>query len=171
MDFALGIIAIFGFVLSIYNFVYEIVKSRKRLKMLFNHVFRFGNPGRCTEVIHISIINNSTKAICITGMTVFCRTQSNRFGEFKKILLTHESYSRNQIKYTKTWTANSFPTKIDPGDVFCGLIASSSIYPVLDPGEPCYVVLKTNRGPDKLKVSFTAFSDAEQLQLCREPDC
>lgn len=171
MDFALGIIAIFGFALSVYNFVHEIVKSRKHLKILFNHVFRFGNSIRCTEVIHISIINNSNASICITGMKVSCHDQSDQFGEFKKILLTHESYSGSQTKWIKTWTADSYPTKIDPGDVFCGLIASSSIHPVLEPGEPCCVVLKTNRGTVKLKVSFTGFSNAEELQQCREPDC
>lgn len=170
MDIALGIIAILGFGLSVYNFVLEIVKSRKHLKVLFNHVFRFGDPEHCTEVIHISVCNNSSKPICVTKMEIACGGRLDRFGEFRKVLLNNKSMSGNQVNWIKTWTSDTFPVKIDPGDVFCGLIASSNLSAVLEPDERCSIFIKTNRGPKKLKSAFTNFSDAELLSQCRESD-
>ena len=170
MQIMLDIIAIIGFVLSIYNFVLEIIKNKKKLIVSFNHVFSYSSGRNVVQIIHVSIINKSSSPICISRMSVNCCGKSGFFGEYRKKIFDYTSQTGNEIKSYKTWTSNAFPVKIESGGFFNGLVISSESTSVIFPNEICNVQLDTDKGKVVKNIFVINFSDSELLSQCREPD-
>lgn len=170
MDIVLNLISIAAFCLSVYNFVYELWKKRKRLLVSFNHVFHIGGSSNCTDIIHISIINKSSATICVCRLGVECNDKFDTFGDYRKRLLEIAKKNGNEINEYKTWTSNIFPVKLEPGGVFTGLISSSGSNQILEPNSPCKITLNTDKGKWKTLVYFTDFCDEKLLSKCRVPD-
>lgn len=160
-------IAIGGFILSVYNFLYALIRNRKHIQVTFAHIF---NVADISDIIHINIINRSTAPICITAVVVTCEGKSGRYGEFRSKITEMTKRSKDTVTEHNAWYSNALPQKIDAGGIFNGLLLSAKQNPVLQPGHDCSVKIYTDKGLVRTSLTLNDFSDLSLLSQCREPD-
>ena len=165
------LIAVASFVLSIWNFVSDKLKNRKKLEIIVQNVFCMG-PSRekeYTEVLNLHIINKSREAITLSGLELKVEKQTCQFGEYRLKLLTNSRKVGNKEVSRSEWYSDIFPIKVEGMGYAHIVLASTGTEKHIQEGEPYRLKIFSNKGIVRKKVT-SYFSSAELLSQCREPD-
>lgn len=165
------LLAVFGSVLSAWNWVEKHFENRKRIKNEIKDVFCFGpdpSNGGYTEALNLYIMNKSREAIALSGMKVICGSRYNRFGEYRIELHNRSNRENGKEVIRLRWFSDIFPVKIEGLGCAHLLVASTGDLKCIESGKDCQIVLYSNKG--KIYSKFSAvISDQELLSQCREP--
>lgn len=165
------VIAIAGFALSVWNFMENILKNRKNLKITVRNVFLLGpdKDQRYSEILDISFENKSREAIVLSRLSIRCGNRQNSFAEYR-VKLLELSHSTNRKETSRTiWYSDIFPHKIEGLGCAHFLLASVGDQSSMESGAPCFLTLYTNKGKIRMRF-FCSFSNPELLPKCREPN-
>nr|DAE76299.1 MAG TPA: hypothetical protein [Caudoviricetes sp.] len=167
VEIALNVIAIMGFLLSVYNFALELYKRHKRITIEIKHVFRIADV---EDILHLQIINQSSTSICISRLKLTCDGKSVYYGDYRKLITEVTKRTGQTITCRETWHSNTFPQKIESGGAFLGLLLPSDSGLYFACGKTVQMVLYTDKGKIKKEMTFSDFSSLELLPKCRVPD-
>ena len=102
VEIALNLIAIMGFLLSVYNFALELYKRHKRITIEIKHVFRIADV---EDILHLQIINQSSTSICISRLKLTCDGKSVYYGDYRKLITEVTKRTGQTITCRETQTA------------------------------------------------------------------
>ena len=165
------LIAISGFLLSVWNFAESKIKNRRALLVMVRNVFVLGpNPeGEYLEVLNIAFVNKSREAIALSRLRIACGDSTGVYGELREKLIEHSHKVRTKETSRSTWFSDVFPVKLEGLDCANLLICSSGGQRCIEDGKKCQIELFTNKGI--IRSDFIAhFSGVELLWQCREPN-
>lgn len=164
------LIAIAGFGMSIYNFVYSIVQDRTRVEAEVSHVFRAGSATKCVEVINLRILNLSKIPVVLSRVTVKNYLRSGSFGSYRRKIYTHTVRSNGNVESQTIWTSDQLPIKIEGNGCVNLLLIADDKEPLLAANAENTFQLHTAKKTVCRNVHITNFSHFELLSECREPD-
>lgn len=165
------LIAVASFGLSVWNFVSDKFRNRKKLEIVVCDVFCLGpSPEQeYTEVLNLNIINKSREAITLSGIEVSAKNQICRFGEYRlKLIVNSQKIGGKEVGRSE-WNADVFPIKIEGMGYAHMLLASTGSKKYIQAGEPYKMKLFSNKGTIT-KVVTSDFSSVARLSQCRAPD-
>lgn len=165
------LIAVASFGLSIWNFVSDKLKNRKKLEIVVQNVFCMGPSPEMeyTEILNLTVINKSREAITLSGLEIKTGTLIGRFGEYRFNLHEHSHKINNREVSRSVWYADVFPIKIEGLGYSHVLLASTGEGKYIHEGEPYTMTIFTNKGP-VTKEFVSCFSSGQLLSQCRAPD-
>ena len=169
-DDATLLIAVLGFVLSLWNFISDKVKNWKNLKICVQNLFICG-PSPKNEycnVLNISFINKSRESITLSNLELRSKTERYKFGEYT--LWVSENYQHIGTKEVSRseWFSDVFPVTVSGLGYAHMILSSTSVNTYILANKPYTLVLSTNKGRIK-KRFFSDYSNGELLSECREP--
>lgn len=115
-DWITPAIAVFGAVLSAWNWLERHLENRKRVVIEVKNVFCFGpeaKTGGYTEVLHLYIINKSREPITLSQLQMSCDAQINRFGEYRMELHSQSNKKGSVEVIRRRWFSDTFPVKLE----------------------------------------------------------
>ena len=164
-------IAVFGAMLSMWNWLEKHLENRKRVTVEVKNVFCFGpdpKTGGYTEVLHLYILNKSREPITLSQLQVRCNAKSNRFGEYR-IELHNRSNKKGSVEVIRRrWFSDTFPVKLEGLGYAHLLLASTGDARCIEEGKKCLMLIDSNKGKIRKEVTCT-FSEWDLLPLCKEP--
>lgn len=171
-DWITLVIAVFGAVLSAWNWIEKHLENRKRVAVEVKNVFCFGpeaETGGYTEVLHLYIINKSRESITLSQLQMSCDAKSNQFGEYR-MELHSRSNKRGRVEVVRRrWFSDTFPVKLEGLGYAHLLLASTGDARCIEQGKKCRMRIDSNKG--KICKEITCeFSEWDLLPLCKEPN-
>ena len=115
-DWITSAIAVFGAVLSAWNWLERHLENRKRVVIEVKNVFCFGpeaKTGGYAEVLHLYIINKSREPITLSQLQMSCDAQINRFGEYRMELHSQSNKKGSVEVIRRRWFSDTFPVKLE----------------------------------------------------------
>lgn len=169
-DNATLLIAVFGFVLSLWNFISDKVKNWKNLKICVQDLFICGPSPKneYVNVLNISFINKSREPITLSGLELKSADEDYKFGEYR-LRVSEGCRSIGSVEVSRCELfSDIFPVTV-PGLGYAHMILSStSINTRVLENKPYTLVLSSNKG--RIKKRFLSdYSNGELLLECREP--
>lgn len=165
------LIAIASFGLSIWNFVSDKLKKRKKLEIVVQNVFCMGPSPEMeyTEILNLTVVNKSREAITLSGLEIETENQTGRFGEYRFKLQKHSDKINNREVSRSVWYSDTFPIKIEGLGYSHVLLASTGERKYIHEDEPYRMTIFTNKGTVTKKF-VSCFSSDRLLSQCRVPD-
>lgn len=164
------VIAVIGFVISIYNFVYSLIQNHTRIKISVPHVFHIESPRRNFEMLHIQILNLSKNPVVISKISVKNTKYTGSFGAYRRELFSKTIRSNGIVVEQKKWFSDQFPVKIEGGSCVNLLLAVDKEMPAFAEGEQNVLKVHTAQRVIRYKLFLSSFSEKELLEECREPN-
>nr|DAG18568.1 MAG TPA: hypothetical protein [Caudoviricetes sp.] len=170
-DWITPAIAVFGAVLSAWNWLERHLENRKRVVVEVKNVFCFGpeaKTGGYTEVLHLYIINKSREPITLSQLQMSCDAQINRFGEYRMELHSQSNKKGSVEVIRRRWFSDTFPVKLEGLGYVHLLLASTGDVRCIEQGKKCLMRIDSNKGKIRKEITC-AFSEWDLLPLCKEP--
>ena len=157
------VIAVAGFVLSLWNTLHDWFRNRKALIIEAKEVFSLSDPeGQTTEIVKFIATNKSKEPITLSGLSISCCEKSNEFGEYRLCLA-------RQLNDKTEWHAMIFPIKIEGLGGELLFFASSGDRSVIRLNEPCTAEFRSNKGILKMQFVVSEFADQSFIQSSQYP--
>lgn len=164
------LIAVVGFVVSLYNFFAALRQNRIRLSIDIAHVFRIGYGNKCPEALHVKIINLSYRPVIISRLTVSNTAGIRTFGRFRREVLRIEHQRNGEIYQRDIWMSDTLPIKLEGNGYADLLLLADETGWFVSPDSENVVSVCTPQKTIRCKPLIQNFSDAKTLSECREPN-
>lgn len=164
------LIAVVGFVISLYNFFSALRQNRIRLSIDFSHVFRLGRGDKCLDALHVKIINRSYRPVIISRLTLSNPNGVRTFGSFRREVLRIEHRQNGEIYQRDIWMSDILPIKLEGNGYADLLLLSDEIGCFVTLDSENVVSLCTPQKTIRCKPIIRNFCDAKILSECREPN-
>lgn len=163
------LIAVVGFVISLYNFFAALRQNRIRLSIDIAHVFRIGHCDKCPEALHVKIINLSYRPVIISRLTVSNTAGIRTFGSFRREVLRIEHQRNGEIYQRDIWMSDTLPIKLEGNGYADLLLLADETGWFVMPDSENVVSVCTPQKTIRCKRLIQNSSDAKTLSECREP--
>lgn len=164
------LIAVVGFIMSVYNFVVHILENHTRIKVEVSHVFH-PFPGRqCRQTINLKVYNLSQKPVVLSRIVVSNDEHSGSIGSYRRNVFMTGFITGGRQNEKTVWFSDQLPIKIEGNGCANLLLTSDKAEPLFSKGKQNLLEIYTANKKIRYKFQLSSFSETSLLGECREPD-
>ena len=163
-------IAIAAFVMSVYNFVVNIIQHRQHIEVELSGIFRPTNVKGASDVVNLKILNCSYSPVIISRITISSSLGNGDYGSYRRELLQIDLNAKGSSVSCEQWFSDRLPVRID-GKSFADILIVPSDSTIRIPtGEKLTVKLYSSKKLITKKITVTSISAYKLLSRCRAPE-
>lgn len=164
------LIAVIGFVISIYNFLSSTIQNRTKLQIDIPNIFRMDNNKRCFDILQVKIINLSSQPIVISGISAWNKNSNGSFGNLRREIMSSTRSKGREIIREQYWMSDTLPIRIDGNSCVNLLLISDCDKPIITKDAWNIIKFNTSKRSILRFKKVNAFSNQWLLTECREPN-
>ena len=165
MQRVLNVIAVVGFLFSVYNFIIDFSRNRKNLTIDISNVFIEDDRIIC----NMHIINNSRAPITVSKLKIYNEKSDVIIGTLRCSLLDNRRHKNDVTSRREVWYSDTFPVKVEGLGFHSGLFVSLPMNTTFEENTTYNILVHTNRGIVKSKFDFKEFTAYLELSEYQAP--
>lgn len=171
------LIAVAGFLMSIYNFLKDFIQSRTRLRIDIQDYFRIETSYGAKDIIHVKLLNLSNRPTVLSTITIKnggwlgLSGEGHRLGSYRRTIAKKTQRKAGVLEREDVWFSDVLPVKIEGNGCANLLIMADENDPVFQIGSLHLIKFHTARKNIRKREKINRLRDLELLLECREPSC
>lgn len=169
------LIAVAGFVMSVYNFTKDFIQNRTRIRLDIQDCFRIKSSGGTPDIIHIKLLNLSKRPIVLSAITIKnggrfeLRGERYRFGSYRREIVRRTHTKGDLLEKEEVWFSDVLPVKIEEYGCANLLIMADDNDPVFRVGSRHLIEFHTARRTIRKVKQINDLGNSLLLLESREP--
>jgi hypothetical protein len=169
------LIAVAGFVMSIYNFIKDFIQNRTRIRIDIQDCFRLTSSGGTPDIIHIKLLNLSKRPVVLSAITIKngsrfeLRGKRYRFGSYRRKIVSRTHEKGGILEKEEVWFSDVLPVKIEEYGCANLLIMADDNDPVFRVGSRHLIKFHTARRTIRKVKQINDLGNSLLLLESREP--